>query len=117
MTRKRAWSAWGGVVTCSGRLQWLVEGVANEARSSLTVTVQEAAGPRVCGADPVHDGAFSLVLMNLGDALSCTYSGLRRPGNYSIEVVVGSRSKTVQDIAVTSGECHVEGRAVTITLD
>jgi len=91
-----------------------------EARAGLNVTVLNAKGARVCDAIvTAREGTFSEQLMVLGDASSCTYSGVyERAGTYSLEVVsTGSKSKTVPDLVVSPGRCHVEGPLVTVTLE
>jgi hypothetical protein len=40
-----------------------------------------------------------------------------RAGTYTVDVVSGSKTKTVENIVVTSGECHVNGQVLTVTLD
>lgn len=61
-----------------------------------------------------HDGDYSEVL-TLG---GCTYGGaIERSGNYTLNVVAGSRSKTVSGVLVTFGDCHVNTRTVSVTLD
>ena len=86
-----------------------------EARAGLTVTVYDARAALVCDAVvTARDGTLSERLMLNG----CTYSGVyERAGTYSVEVVAGSTSKTVPDLVVSSGECHVNGLAVTVVLD
>src|SRR5262249_26032240 len=72
------------------------------ARAGLTVTV-ERAGANVCNATvTARDGTFSEVLTAFGPASSCTYSGVfERPGNYTLDVIAGTRTKTVTGLAVT----------------
>lgn len=86
-----------------------------EARAGLSVTVRESSGALVCDATvTAHDGNYSEKLM----VAACVYwGGLERPGNYTLDVVAGSRSKTTSGVVVTSGDCHVNGRDITVTLD
>jgi len=95
------------------------ETCSDEARAGLTITVVDSNGARVCDATVVaHDGTFSENLMQLGYGSGCTYGGAwERPGTYTIDVVSGSKAKTVENIVVTSGECHVNGQVLTVTLD
>jgi hypothetical protein len=90
------------------------------ARAALTVTVIDGpGGPRVCNAVvTARDGTFAETLMPLGDPGGCTYGGAwERAGEYVVEVAVGARMKTATGVRVTDGECHVNGRALTVTLD
>ena len=91
----------------------------DQAVAGLTITVVDSNGARVCDATVVaHDGTFSEKLMSLGYGSGCTYGGAwERAGTYTIDVVSGSKTKTVENIVVTSGECHVNGQVLTVTLD
>jgi len=90
----------------------------DSARAALTVIVDVGGAP-ICDATvTAHDGAFSQVLMPLGSAPTCTYSGAyERAGNYTVDVVSGTHRKTVGGIVVTPGECHVNGIGVSVSLD
>lgn len=74
--------------------------------SSLVVTVTDGpGGARICDATvTAHDGTFWSVLMASATGPDCTYwAAFERPGTYTIEVVSGTRSKTVDNIQVTTG--------------
>jgi hypothetical protein len=114
MRRKLSWVTLvlllsAGAVHCESRV------CTSEARAGLSVTLREAWGALVCDATvTAHDGDYSEVLRLWG----CTYGGaVERPGNYTLNVVAGSRSKTVSGVVVTSGDCHVNTRTVSVTLD
>jgi hypothetical protein len=86
---------------------------------SLSVTVLDPAGKRVCDASvAVVDGAFSAALSPFpGDISSCTYLGpTERAGTYSIEAHSGARTGRLNAVKVTADSCHVRTRSVTITL-
>ncbi len=92
----------------------------DEAHTGLVVIVTDGeGGPALCNATvTVRDGAFSEVLTAFDDAPDCTYAGVHeRPGIYRVTVMAGARSKTVDGVEVTQGECHVNGRTVTVALD
>ena len=91
----------------------------DQAIAGVTVTVVDSNGARVCDATVVaHDGTFSENLMQLGYGSGCTYGGAwERAGTYTIDVVSGSKTKSVENVVVTSGECHVNGQGLTVTLD
>ena len=84
----------------------------------LNVTVLDgASGMPVCDAMvTLRDGAYSETLG--GDVRLCDYYGAaERAGTYSIDVVWGAKTKTLDNVRVTAGDCHVMPRSVTITLD
>jgi hypothetical protein len=107
--------AWSGgcapsSLECDDSLKW-----------GLMVTVTAADGSRVCDATvTVADGGFSATLeeLNARDASSCEYVGAgERAGTYDVHVASAAGAADVQGVVVTQGVCHVEGKAVTVTLD
>ena len=92
------------------------------ALAGLVVTVTDGpGGARICDATvTARDGSFSQVLLALASRPDCVYSGAYdRPGTYSIEVVSGTRMKTVENVRVTTSGARdvVDTRHLTIALD
>jgi hypothetical protein len=90
---------------------------------SLTVTVLGPDGTDVCDATvTATDGSFSTDLRRAGAYLvpggPCYYVGPpERKGNYNVTARVGSRTKTISDVRVTSkNRCHVNNRQVTVSI-
>ena len=89
---------------------------------SLIVTVTDGpGGPQICDATvTARDGSYSYVLMASPQGPDCTYDGpIERAGTYSIDVVSGTRSKTIDNIQVRADGCHghVTTQHPTVALD
>jgi hypothetical protein len=94
-------------------------GCSDEARSGLSVTVNDGAtGAPICDATVVaSDGDYSETLTAFGQGDACQYLGAtERAGTYKIAVMSGGRTASQTGIVISSGVCHVEQRSVTITL-
>jgi len=87
-----------------------------EARASLTVTVMGPAG-RICDADVVaQSGNETTTLMALGGP-ECTYAGpWEKAGTFTVTASKAGFQPATTTVTVTQGECHVEGKAITLTL-
>ena len=63
-----------------------------------------------------RDGTYRETLT--GDPSSCRYHGaIERPGTYTINVTWGAKQKTLDNVRVSEGRCHVELHEVTVSLD
>lgn len=86
---------------------------------SISVTAQ-ATGQPVCTATVTAvDGDHQEKLDRVGTAAGpCTYVGApEREGTYEIRVAAdGFATRTVEDVVVPGGMCHVDGEARTIAL-
>jgi hypothetical protein len=86
----------------------------------LKVTVADGpGGPAVCGAVvTARDASYTETLIQGTSASgSCLYIGAYgRPGTYTIEVVDGARTVTVENVQVVNGACNVSSTEVTATL-
>ncbi len=94
-------------------------GGGTEAALGLAVTVvDESSGGHLCDATvTARDADHAEVLVPFRTAQDCYYVGAaERPGTYTIEVVHGDRTATVQGVRVNSGGCHVIGTSIDATL-
>jgi hypothetical protein len=87
-----------------------------EARASLTVTVMGPSGHICDAAVTAQSGNDVTTLMGFGGS-ECTYAGpYERPGTFSVTASKAGFQSATSTVTVTSGECHVDGQAVTLTL-
>lgn len=104
-------------VHCGGTTEG-PKGCTLNAVASLTITVKDPAGARVCDATvTATDGAFSEKLMALPGA-DCVYAGpFERAGTYEVTVTkAGYSTALLRNLVVGSDECHVIPVAATVTL-
>ncbi len=102
-----------GLAGCTGKA------CTAEAKFSLSVTVLDASGRRVCDAAvTARDGDFSARLSASDDTpTACTYLGVpERKGNYSVEAQSGSKRARLSDVKVSGDACHVRTRDVSLRL-
>jgi hypothetical protein len=93
-------------------------------RYGVVVTVTDAATgtPRCDASVTISEGAYRetptpLQVIGSDGGMQCDYAGAgERAGTYAIEVKAENRAKTITDIVVTKGPCHVTTRAVSISL-
>jgi len=90
--------------------------------AGLVVTVTDGpGGARICDATvTARDGSYSTVLQAFASQPDCKYEGAyERPGTYDIEVVSGTRSRTVDNVRVTTeGACEaLQTQHLTVVLD
>jgi hypothetical protein len=87
---------------------------------ALAVTVMDGAtGRSVCDATVVAvEGSFRSTLERFGTGETCAYSGpYERAGVYEVQVTMdGYRPVSEGNLRVTSDECHVVTRRLTVTL-
>jgi hypothetical protein len=85
--------------------------------NGLVVTVTNASGTQICDAVvTAQDDSYSTRLI-AGERPPCPYSGApERPGTYNITVDHGAFRKTVSNIQVTGGRCHVTPQFVTVSI-
>jgi hypothetical protein len=87
------------------------------AAAALTVRVVGSAGLRVCDAEVIAlDGDESLCLESLGGS-DCSYAGAwERSGTYVVRATFKNKEAISKPVRVTSGDCHVNGQIVDLTL-
>ena len=84
------------------------------AASSLSVYVTDASGTEVCDAKVTATDGSEVFPMHVS---GCTYVGpFERAGTYVVNVSRDGYSAASGPIHIGSGECHVEGKRVDLTL-
>jgi hypothetical protein len=87
-----------------------------EARASLTVTVLGPSG-RICDANVVAQKENEVTTMMAFGGPECTYAGpYEQAGTFTVTASKDGFQSATTTVTVTAGECHVEGRQVTLTL-
>jgi hypothetical protein len=88
----------------------------SDAIPSLAIEVLDPAGQPVCDATgTISDEDFSVVMER--STQDCTYFGpSERPGTYQLSAVSGGLTGSLDDVRVSSDECHVRTERVAIQL-
>jgi hypothetical protein len=88
----------------------------DEGRASLTVTVMGPGG-RICDANVVaQSGTETTTLMPVG-VTECTYAGpFEKAGTFTVTASKAGLQSATTTVVVTQGECHVDGKVITLEL-
>lgn len=81
--------------------------------------VDDASGNPICTADvTATEGSYSEPLTTFTSTAPCTFVGAgERAGTYAIQVeAAGYQTRTVADVEVEDGGCHVVGETVEVRL-